>query len=45
MRLLHTDVNGSYNILIKALPKAFAADGIEAVGLQPIRWRLAAATS
>jgi putative transposase len=44
-RLLHADVNGAYNILIKALPKAFAADGIEAVGLQPTRWRLAAATS
>ncbi len=44
-RILHADVNGAYNILIKALPKAFAADGIEAVGLQPTRWRLAAATS
>ncbi len=44
-RLLHADVNGAYNILRKALPKAFSADGIEAVGLQPARWRLATATS
>ncbi len=44
-KLLHADVYGVNNILRKALPKAFAADGIEAVGLQPTRWRLATATS
>ncbi|MFX0185090.1 MAG: RNA-guided endonuclease InsQ/TnpB family protein [Candidatus Hodarchaeota archaeon] len=43
-RLIHTDVNGAYNIMRKAFPKAFAANGIEAVGLQPTRWRLATAT-
>jgi len=42
---LHADVNGAYNILRKALPKAFDAVGIEAVGLQPTRWRLAAVTN
>lgn len=43
--IINADVNGAYNILKKALPNAFPADGIEAVGLQPTRWRLAAATS
>ena len=43
--IINADVNGAYNILRKALPKAFDADGIEAVGLQPIRWRLTAVTS
>jgi IS605 OrfB family transposase len=42
--IIHADVNGGYNILRKVFPKAFA-DGTEAVGLQPTRWRLAAATS
>ncbi|UCG90698.1 MAG: transposase [Candidatus Heimdallarchaeota archaeon] len=44
-RILHADVNGAYNILRKTLIKAFAADGIEAVGIQLTRLRLAAATS
>lgn len=35
-RLINADVNGSYNILRKALPKAFA-DGIGAVVVQPVR--------
>jgi putative transposase len=42
--IIHADVNGAYNILKKALPKAISANGIEAVGLQPTRWRLAAVT-
>lgn len=42
--IINADVNGAYNILKKALPKALA-NGIEAVGLQPTRWRQAAATS
>jgi len=33
--LINADVNGSYNILRKALPEAFA-DGIEGVGVHPI---------
>ncbi len=41
--IINADVNGAYNILKKAFPKAFA-NGIEAVGLQPTRWRLATAT-
>ena len=43
--IINADVNGAYNILKKALPNAFPADGIEAVGLQPSRWRLASVTS
>ncbi len=42
--IINADVNGAYNILKKAIPKAFV-DGIEAVGLQPTRWRLATVTS
>jgi len=34
--LINADVNGSYNILRKAFPKAFA-EGIEGVGLHPRR--------
>ena len=34
--LINSDVNGSYQIIIKVFPKAFA-DGIEDVGLHPIR--------
>lgn len=45
LKVIHTDVNGDNNILRKAFPNAFAVDGIEVVGLQPTRWRLAAATS
>ena len=36
--LINADVNGAYNILKKAIPKAFPADGIEGVGLHPERW-------
>jgi putative transposase len=43
--IINADVNGAYNILKKAVPNAFMANGIEAVGLQPIRWRLAPAMS
>lgn len=35
-RKINADVNGMYNIMKKAVPKAFA-DGIEGVGLHPIR--------
>jgi putative transposase len=38
--LINADVNGAYNILKKAIPKAFA-DGIEGVGLHPVRWSVA----
>jgi putative transposase len=34
-RLINADVNGSYNILRKAVPNAFA-NGIEAVAVQPL---------
>ena len=33
---INADVNGSYNILRKAIPNAFA-DGIEGVAVNPIR--------
>ena len=33
--LVNADVNGAYNILKKAVPNAFVADGIEALGLVP----------
>jgi putative transposase len=35
-KLINADVNGSLNILRKALPKLFS-DGIEVVGLQPVK--------
>jgi putative transposase len=35
-RCLNADVNGSANILRKALPNAFEADGIEAVAVRPV---------
>jgi IS605 OrfB family transposase len=35
-KLINADVNGSYNILRKAIPNAFA-DGIEGVAVYPIR--------
>jgi len=41
--LINADVNASYNIIKKALPNAFAqveADGIEGVGLHPVRWSI-----
>jgi putative transposase len=43
--IINADVNGAFNILKKAFPNAFDADGIEAVGLHPSRWRLAPVTS
>ncbi len=42
-KLINADVQGAYNIIKKAFPKAFMnlqvirADGIEGVGLHPIR--------
>lgn len=33
--LMNADVNGGYNIGRKAVPEAFAVDGIEGVGLHP----------
>lgn len=38
--LINADVNGSYNIIRKVFPKAFV-DGIEGVGLHPIRFNIA----
>ena len=38
--LINADVNGSYNIVRKVFPKAFA-DGIEDVGLHPIKYNVA----
>jgi len=35
-RVVNSDVNGAYNILRKAFPKALAVDGIEGRGLVPI---------
>jgi len=43
--IINADVNGAYNILKKAFLNAIEADRIEDVGLHPIRWRLASATS
>jgi len=40
--IINADVNGAYNIVKKAIPKAFAkvnADGIEGVWLHPVRLR------
>ncbi len=41
--IINADVNAAYNIIRKAVPKAFAkaeADGIEGVGLHPVRCTL-----
>lgn len=35
--LINADVNGSYNILRKAFPNLFMSDGIEGIGLYPIK--------
>ncbi|MFX0051640.1 MAG: RNA-guided endonuclease InsQ/TnpB family protein [Candidatus Hermodarchaeota archaeon] len=43
--IINADVNGAYNILKKAFLNAIDADRIEAVGLHPTRWKLAAVTS
>ncbi|MFQ5820155.1 MAG: RNA-guided endonuclease InsQ/TnpB family protein [Candidatus Heimdallarchaeota archaeon] len=37
--LINADVNGAYNIIRKAIPKAFPVDGIEGVGLHPERYQ------
>ena len=34
-KIINADVNGAYNIIKKAIPKAISADGIEGVGLHP----------
>jgi len=34
-KIFNSDVNGAYNILRKAFPKAISADGIEGLGLVP----------
>ena len=34
-KIINSDVNGAYNILRKAFPKAISADGIEGLGLVP----------
>lgn len=39
-RYINSDVNGSYNIMRKVIPNAFA-DGIEGVGLHPVRYNIA----
>ena len=36
--LINADVNGGYNIIKKAILKAFDADGIEGVALHPLRY-------
>ena len=35
-KIIHADVNGSFNIMRKVFPEEFS-DGIEAVVVQPIR--------
>ena len=35
-RLINADVNGSYNIMLKGMPKAFAANGVEGVLVHPV---------
>ena len=39
-RIINADCNGAYNIAKKAVPNAFAADGIEGVGLHPVLVKL-----
>ncbi|KKL23767.1 hypothetical protein LCGC14_2422090 [marine sediment metagenome] len=39
-RLINADVNGAYNILKKAFPKAINADGIQGAQLHPLRINL-----
>ncbi|WXG42464.1 MAG: transposase [Candidatus Freyarchaeum deiterrae] len=38
--VINADVNAAYNIIRKAFPEAFTADGIEGVGLHPARMDL-----
>jgi len=35
--IIHADVNGAYNIIRKAKPKAFHADGVGGCGLHPLK--------
>jgi len=35
--IIHSDVNGAYNIIRKAKPKAFNADGVGGCGLHPMK--------
>ena len=35
--IIHADVNGAYNIIRKAKPKAFHADGVGGCGLHPMK--------
>jgi putative transposase len=37
-QLINADVNGAYNIIVKAFPKAF--EGIEGVVVHPVRWEV-----
>jgi putative transposase len=37
--LINADVNGAYNIIVKAFPNAFA-EGIEGVVVHPVRWEV-----
>ena len=40
-KLINADVNGAYNIIKKAVPKAFdKVDGIEAFGVTPVSVRI-----
>jgi putative transposase len=39
-KVINSDINGAYNILRKAFPKAIAADGIEGLGLVPYSVKL-----
>lgn len=40
-KVINSDINGAYNILRKAFPKAITADGIEGLGLVPYSVKLA----
>jgi putative transposase len=39
-QIINADCNGAYNIVRKAVPNAFNADGIEGVGLHPVLMKL-----
>jgi len=39
-RIINADCNGAYNLVRKAVPNAFIADGIEGVGLHPVLVKL-----
>jgi len=39
-RTINADCNGAYNIVRKAVPNAFKANGIEGVGLHPMLVKL-----